>query len=97
MKHIETYPTSAITTLVDNLRLNDIDRLPCPYCNDQMWQVDNGDFPHEEYTGGGWFLRTERYVCANCDSYADVVQKYQPNDRVVRVYVPDTKEESWEN
>jgi hypothetical protein len=62
------------------------DRLPCPGCHGQMWLVDNGDYPHEEYRSDGWFVRTERYYCEECETFADVMTSYEPYRRSIAVF-----------
>ena len=67
--------TPEITAIVDNV--DSFDRLPCPNCNDQMWLVDNGDYPIERYKGNGMFVRTDRFCCDKCDTYADITSVYE--------------------
>ena len=74
--------TSTLRAIVNGVKqFSDIDRLPCPYCNEQMFKVDNGCYPFEEYLGNGWFERTERFFCDNCYTWAHVTQEYAPASR----------------
>lgn len=86
MKTVIAESSPTMTAIVDNVEnFDDIDRLPCPYCNGQMLRVDNGDYPHEQYKNNGWFARTERFYCENCWTWAEVTQTYRPEGRFVKV------------
>lgn len=85
--HVEfVTPTPTLGAIVSGVKkIDDIDRLPFPYCNEQMLRVDNGDYPHEEYMSSGVFKRTEKFYCDNCLTWADVSQFYEPNGRTMTV------------
>ena len=80
-----SYVTRKLTASPEMLAIvnnvDDFERLPCPYCNEQMWRVDNDDYPFYERKPHGKVERTEHYHCENCGSYADIVSVYTMQDR----------------
>lgn len=65
------------------------ERVPCPTCDGQMFRVDNGDFPWIEPTGYGGVKYVERFICVDCETYADFTQYYipEPNNNELEVFV----------
>jgi len=73
-------PTPTLMAIIENVKSFDrIDRLPCPYCNGQMWRVVGDEWPYDEFKGST-ILHRERYYCENCDTHAGIVQEFRPSD-----------------
>ena len=93
MEYERVAATPTLMAIVNNVKsFNDIDRMPCPYCNDQMFRVVNGDYPFDEYRGTT-ILHTEHYYCANCGTFAEIAQSFDAGVRKMKVARELPKEE----